>query len=102
MKKDDRITAYNSEDVTFAENMESMRLEAEFAKKHRHDTDDELIRYLRRVAKKLGHIPKKHEVLGYALIKSRLGPWPRVLEMAGLKKKINKEEEVNNILHTNT
>ena len=71
MKKDNRITTYNSKDVTFAENLESMRLEAEFAKKHRHDTDEELIRYLRGVAKKLGHIPKKHEVLGYALIKSR-------------------------------
>lgn len=98
MKKDDRITAYDSEDVTFAENMEFMRLEAEFAKKHRHDTDEELIRYLRGVAKKIGHIPKKHEVLGYALIKSRLGPWPRVLEMAGLKKKRKKEEDETTII----
>ena len=98
MKKDYRITAYDSEDAIFEENMESMRLEAEFAKKHRHDTDEELIRYLRGVAKKLGHIPKKHEVLGYALIKSRLGPWPRVLEMAGLKEKRKKEEDETTII----
>jgi predicted metal-dependent hydrolase len=66
---------------------ELMNLEAEFAKKHKRDTDEELIRYIKDTAEKLGHIPNKREVRGYALIKSRLGPWPRVLEMAGLKKK---------------
>lgn len=64
---------------------EVMRLEAEFAKQHKHDTDQDLIEYIRATADRLGHIPKKHEVRGYALIKSRLGPWPRVLEAAGLK-----------------
>jgi hypothetical protein len=65
---------------------ELMLLEAEFAREHKRDTDDELIQYIRDTAKKLGHVPSKHEVRGYALIKSRLGPWPRVLEIAGLKK----------------
>jgi len=58
---------------------------AEFVRHHRQDTDEELLDYVRYCAVELGHIPKKHEVLGFSYIKSRLGPWPRVLESAGLK-----------------
>jgi hypothetical protein len=67
------------------DNKDLLKIEADFAKKHKHDTDEELMQYLRNAARKLGHLPKKREVPGYALIKSRFGPWPRVLEMAGLK-----------------
>ena len=87
MEKCDFIPEYNSKDENPKRVTELMNLEAEFAKKHKRDTDEELIRYIRDTAEKLGHIPNKREVHGYALIKSRLGPWPRVLEMAGLKKK---------------
>lgn len=80
----------NSENAASERRKEIMRLEAEFAKQHKHDSDAELIQYLRSIADKLGHIPKKREILGYALIKSRFGPWPRVLEMAGLK-----DDEIN-------
>jgi hypothetical protein len=72
---------------------ELMNLEAEFAKKHKRDTDEELIDYIRDTAKRLGHIPSKHEVRGYALIKSRFGPWPRALEIAGLKTREKKQTD---------
>jgi len=62
-----------------------LQREEEFARNHRKDTDEELLAYLRDCAAKLGRVPNKHEVAGFILIKSRFGPWPRVLERAGLK-----------------
>jgi hypothetical protein len=59
--------------------------EAEFARQHKDDSDEALLQYIRDCAEKLGHIPKKHEVIGFTYLKSRFGPWPRVLEKAGLK-----------------
>jgi len=59
--------------------------ETEFAQKHRHDTDEEIFEYLRDIARKLGRPPAKQDVAGYIYIKNRFGPWPRVLERAGLK-----------------
>ena len=68
------------------EKKELLKRESEFAKQHRHDSDEELLEYLRTVAEKLGKCPTLHEVEGFAYIKKRLGPWPRILEKAGLKK----------------
>ena len=48
-------------------------------------TDEELYQYLRHLADKLGHPPRKADVPGYYYIKKRLGSWPRILEQAGLK-----------------
>jgi hypothetical protein len=76
-------TKTNTEKVT--DNTDVLRREEEFAKDHRKDTDEQLLRYLRDCAAKLGHIPNKHDVEGFMYIKSRFGPWPRVLERAGLK-----------------
>ncbi len=64
---------------------ERQTLDSEFVRKYKHGTNEEILEYLRSVARELGKIPTKHEVMGYFYIKSRLGPWPRVLEMAGLK-----------------
>ena len=73
--------------------------EAEFARNHRYDTDDELIGYLKDCAKKLGRCPKKNEIIGHTFLKQRLGPWPRIMERAGLKEKspnrIEKEQKMN-------
>ncbi len=73
--------------------------ETEFAQKHRTDTDEELIRYLKECADEIGRCPKKDDVVGYAYLKQRLGPWPRILERAGLKeksqKRIDKEKKIN-------
>ncbi len=59
--------------------------EAHFAQLHAGDSDEALLAYVREVAAQLGRTPNKAEVVGFTCIKGRLGPWPRVLEKAGLK-----------------
>lgn len=49
------------------------------------ETDEELMARLCRICEELGRLPKKEDVPGSYYIKQRLGPWPRVLEKAGLK-----------------
>ncbi len=61
--------------------------EATFTQRHKNDTDEQLLEYIRSCSKRLGHIPRKREIEGYTYIKNRLGPWPRVLEKAGLKER---------------
>ena len=73
--------------------------ETEFARLHKNDTDEELIAYLVKCSKELGRCPKKDEVIGHTYLKQRFGPWPRILERAGLKeksqKRIEKEQKMN-------
>ena len=75
------------------------RQEAEFEKAHKSDTDEELIAYLVKCSKELGRCPKKEDIVGHTYLKARLGPWPRILERAGLKeksqKRIQKEQKMN-------
>ena len=75
------------------------RQEAEFARLHKSDTDEELIAYLVKCSKELGRCPKKEDVIGHTYLKQRFGPWPRILERAGLKeksqKRTQKEQKMN-------
>ena len=48
-------------------------------------TDEELLEMIRVKTEELGHVPTKHDIPGAFYIKSRFGPWPRVLEAAGVK-----------------
>ena len=59
--------------------------EHEFTVLHAADSDEALLQYVRSVAEQLGRLPSKKEVVGASLLKCRLGPWPRMLEKAGLK-----------------
>lgn len=54
-------------------------------KKSKKMTDEELLDCVRRVAEELGRPPKRLEVPENLQLKSRFGPWPRILEMAGVK-----------------
>lgn len=56
-----------------------------FAITHKEDSDENLLQYLRNIANELGRLPTKKDVEGYVYLKSRFGPWPRILEQAGLK-----------------
>lgn len=67
-------------------NRERKKAEDEFAKEHINDSDEELLDIVRNKAKELGRLPKKSETIGFVLLKIRFGPWPRVLEKAGVKK----------------
>ena len=73
--------------------------EAEFARLHKSDTDEELIAYLVKCSKELGRCPKKEDIIGHTYLKKRFGPWPRILERAGLKeksqKRLDKEQKMN-------
>lgn len=48
-------------------------------------SDEELLDVLRQRAEELGRLPIKEDVTGAAYFKQRFGPWPRILEAAGLK-----------------
>ena len=83
-----------------ADNLQTLqKQEAEFARTHKSDTDDELIAYLVKCSKELGRCPKKEDIIGHTYLKQRLGPWPRILERAGLKeksqKRLEKEQKMN-------
>ena len=83
-----------------ADNLQTLqKQEAEFAKTHKRDTDEELIAYLVKCSKELGRCPKKEDIIGHTYLKQRFGPWPRILERAGLKeksqKRLEKEQKMN-------
>ena len=65
---------------------ERREIESKFAKEHEKDSDEELLNIVRNKANELGRPPKKTETIGFVCLKMRFGPWPRVLEKAGLKK----------------
>ena len=83
-----------------ADNLQTLqKQETEFARTHKSDTDDELIAYLVKCSKELGRCPKKEDIIGHTYLKQRFGPWPRILERAGLKeksqKRLEKEQKMN-------
>jgi hypothetical protein len=68
-----------------ADNLQTLqKQEAEFARTHKRDTDDELIAYLVKCSEELGRCPKKEDVIGHTYLKQRLAPRSRILERAGL------------------
>ena len=60
------------------------RQDEAFAARHAGDTDGELLQYLKRKAKTLGHAPQMEEVPGAGLIAKRFGSWQAALHGAGL------------------
>ncbi len=59
--------------------------EREFIALRATDSDEALLLYVRSVAEQLGRLPGKKDIPGASLLKCRFGPWPRMLEKAGLK-----------------
>jgi len=62
-----------------------LKREADFARIHQNDSDEQLLQLVYNRAIELGRNPNKHDVEGFVYLKSRLGPWPVILERAGLK-----------------
>lgn len=52
---------------------------------YEQETDEQVFARLRRQAEDLGRPPKRTEVPASDYLKTRFGPWPRILEKAGLK-----------------
>ena len=59
--------------------------EGRFAQEHKADTDEQLLDYLHRFAKELGHTPNACEIIGGRLIEKRFGDWNRAVLLAGLR-----------------
>ena len=53
--------------------------------KYEEMSDEEVLHLLRVHAARLDHLPAKHEIPDADYYRKRFGPWPRVLEKAGLK-----------------
>ena len=53
--------------------------------KYKLMSDEELYDVLRMKAEELGRLPIKNDVVCAEYFKQRFGPWPRILEQAGLK-----------------
>ena len=83
------IRTFNA--VTKEDHEKILTEERDFSIKNKDVTDNDLIEYLKICAESLKRPPKRQEVVGFMLIKSRLGPWPRVLEKAGIKEKSQKQ-----------
>lgn len=66
--------------------------ENEFILKNSDTDDAELLEYVRHCAKQLGRVPKRHEVVGFVLLKQRFGAWNRVLEKSGLREVRKKKQ----------
>lgn len=60
------------------------RQNAEFARAHRADTDQQLLDYIRDFAGELGRTPNSCEIIGGAYIGRRFGDWAAAVEAAGL------------------
>lgn len=52
---------------------------------YRKKTDEELLDIIRQATKELGRPPNRADIPASRAFKSRFGPWPRVLEAAGVK-----------------
>ncbi len=75
------------EDCSPEVNQKRLDLERDWGKAYQCSSDEALLDYLWRCGAVLGHSPATWEVLGYVYLKKRFGPWPRILEMAGVKEK---------------
>ena len=56
----------------------------EFETLHQHDSDGELLNYLRRCAEEIGRTPNACEVIGGTFLHQRFGSWDQALQRAGL------------------
>lgn len=94
----EEIPLARREDCSPEVNQKRLDLEREWGKTYQVCSDEALFDYLRRCGTALGHFPATWEVLGYVYLKKRFGPWPRILEMAGVKekspKRVTKEAEI--------
>ena len=54
-------------------------------KKYKQMSDEELLQLIQNSAEEMGRVPTKKDVELSWYFKSRFGPWPRMLEQAGLK-----------------
>ena len=57
----------------------------QFVKMYEKMSEDELLEVIRSKTAELGRLPQKSEIPAAYYFKHKYGPWPRVLEAAGVK-----------------
>ena len=73
MSEIDKVTVHQTpEDRRMAEKYDKM-------------SDEEIMALIRRRTAELGRLPVKTDFDGVFYLKARFGPWPRLLELAGVK-----------------
>ena len=73
--------------------MKNNRIEGQYSREelgfivieYQKKTDQELLDIIRRATKELGRLPTKADIPAAYYFKQKFGPWPRVLEAAGVK-----------------
>ena len=60
--------------------------EKQFAEDHKHDTNEQLLQYLREFSVKLGRTPNPSEIIGGQFIFRRFGGWDCAVDAAGLRR----------------
>lgn len=60
-------------------------------------SDAEILDLVRNLTKKLGHPPRKQDMLCPWYLKQRFGPWHRILETAGVKPVSEKQQKKNQL-----
>lgn len=73
---------------------------------YRRMSDEELLGFIRSTGEELGRVPLKTDFVAFWYLKERFGPWPRILEAAGLKtvterrmQKLNRKAKRKGIYH---
>lgn len=59
--------------------------EKELCKEFKKMSDEQLLKLIAWQVNRLGHLPAKYEAECVRYLKNRFGPWPRLLERAGVK-----------------
>lgn len=65
--------------------MIDLEKEKRVEQKYQTMSDEELLDLIRKRTEELGHPPRKEDMEGVRVLKNRFGPWPRLLERAGVK-----------------
>lgn len=73
--------------------------EAQFAVDHKHDTNEQLLTYLREFSAKLGHTPNPLEIIGGQFIFHRFGSWENAVSAAGLRRSGAKPRPTNLLIY---
>lgn len=73
--------------------------ERQFAEDHKHDSNEQLLTYLREFTAKLGHTPNPSEIIGGQYIFHRFGDWDTAVDAAGLRRPGKKAQLSNRMIY---
>ena len=85
-KVDTKMQAKKEREAKVQEKRDEIALrDAAWSDKHKSDTDEQLLNYLRQRADELGYTPYRRDVDGATMLVERFGDWAIALTLAGLE-----------------